>query len=255
MRASASANAERGRHLILVLQQQLVVLALGQAVQLDPDVGEERGCVFQGRQVGVVGQQRRVGGDGAQHTDVAQTAVALLEVGLEQEGHVASRGATLGHLRLEQGEVPGPEAVAPGGTRFVEEWLGDPGLAPDKPAVEQAERHPHVLGGGAEDLGGAADRVVEVDTLVPHRVPDGVGDLPDVPVAVVDQHHIEVAVGAQRAPSVAADGHQGQVALGVAGGPLGQVREPVVGLSGVAPAEFLALQPRLGQQVAAPVTE
>ncbi len=33
---------ERGRHLVLVLQQELVVLALGQAVQLHPDVGEER---------------------------------------------------------------------------------------------------------------------------------------------------------------------------------------------------------------------
>ena len=34
-------EAERRRHLVLVLQQQLVVLALGQAVELDADVGEE----------------------------------------------------------------------------------------------------------------------------------------------------------------------------------------------------------------------
>ncbi len=181
--------------------------------------------------------------------------MALFEVGLEQERNVAGSGATLGHLHLEQREVPGSQAVAPRGAGLLEERLGDPGLAPDESAVEEAERHPHVLCGGAEHLGGAADRVVEMDTLVPHRVPDGVGDLPDLPVALVDQHHIEVAVGAQRATAVATDGHQGQVAFAVAGGPLGQVREPVVGLSGVAPTEFLALQPRLGQQFAAPVTE
>ena len=76
----------------------------------------------------------------------------------------------------------------------------------------------------------------------------------DVPVAVVDEHHVEVAVGAERAPAVAADGDQGQVPLVVAGGPLGQAREPGVRLGGVAPAEFLAPQPRFRQQAAPPVT-
>ena len=77
----------------------------------------------------------------------------------------------------------------------------------------------------------------------------------DVPVAVVDEHHIEVAVGAQGAPAVAADGDEGQVPLGVAGGPIGQAGEPGVGLGGVAAAEFLALQPGLGEESAPPVTE
>ncbi len=107
--------------------------------------------------------------------------------------------AALGHLRFEQREVPGAQAVAPGGTGFFEERLGHSGLAPHHPAVEQAQGHPHVLGGGAQHLRGAANRVVEVHTLVPDRVPDGVGDGLDLPVAVVDQHHVEVAVGAQGA--------------------------------------------------------
>ena len=149
-------------------------------------------------QVGVVGQQGGEDGDGAQHADVAQPAVALLQVGFEEEGDVAGRGAAFRHLLLEQGQVPGAEPVAPGGAGLLEERLGHPRLAPDEPAVEQAERHPHVLGGHAEHLGGAADGVVEVHALVPDGVPDGVGDLPDVPVAVVDEHHVEVAVGAER---------------------------------------------------------
>ena len=246
---------ERGRHLVLILEEELVVLALGHAVELDPDVGEERGGALERRQVGVVGQERRVGRDGAQHADVAQAAVALLEIGLEQEGDVTGGGAALGHLHLEQGQVLGAQAIAPGGARLLEEWLGHLGLAPDETTVEEPERHPHVLGGGAEHLGGPAHGVVEVHALVPHRVPDAVGDLADVPVAVVDEHHIEVAVGAQRAPPVPAHGDEGQVPLIVACDPLGQAREPGIRLGSVAPAEFLAPQSGLRQQAAPPVTQ
>ncbi len=108
--------------------------------------------------------------------------MALLEVGLEEEGDVAGRGAPFGHLHLEQGQVPGAEPVTPGGAGLLEERIGHLRLAPDEAPVEQAERDAHVLGGHAEHLGGAADGVIEVHALVPHGVPDGVGDLPDVPV-------------------------------------------------------------------------
>ena len=97
--------------------------------------------------------------------------------------------------------------------------------------------------------------MIEVHALVPDRVPDAVGDRLDVPVAVVDEDHVEVAVGAQRAAPVAAHGDQGQVPLVVPGRPFGQAGEPGVGLGGVAPAELLAPEARLGQQPAPPVTE
>ena len=211
---------ERGCDLVLVLQQQLVVLTLGQPMELHPDIGQERRGAVDGRQVRVILQERGEGRDGPQHADVAQTAVTLLQVGLEQEGHVAGGGPSFGHLLLEEWEVAGTEPVAPGGAGLLQEGLDDLGLTPDEPSVEQAERHPHVLGGGGEHLGGPADRVVEVDPLVPDRVPDGVGDLGDVPVSVVDEHHIEVAVGAEGAPAVAAHGDEGQV-------PAGRRRQPV----------------------------
>ena len=230
------------------------MLTVSQSVQLDPDVGEKRRRTLQGCQVGVLGQERCVGREGSQHAEVAQAAVALLEIGLEQERDVAGLGAALGHLLLEQWEVPGAQAVAPGGSGFFEQRLGHSGFAPHHPAVKQSECHPHVLGRNAEHLGGATNGVVEVHTLVPDRVPDGVGNLPDLPVAVVDQHHIEVAVGAQGGSAVTADCHEGQVPRGVARGPFGQAGEPGIGLGGVTPAEFLALQPGLGQQAAAPVT-
>ncbi len=231
------------------------MLTLGQPMELHPDIGQECRGAVNGRQVRVIRQERGEGRDGAQHADVAQATVTLLQVGLEQEGHVAGGGPSFGHLLLEEREVASTQPVAPGGTGLLQERLHDLGLTPDEPSVEQAERHPHVLGGGAEHLGGPADRVVEVDALVPDRVPDGVSDLGDVPVSVVDEHHIEVAVGAEGAPAVAADGDEGQVPLGVAGSLFGQAGEPGVGFGSVAPAEFLAPEPGLGQQAATPITE
>ena len=158
-------------------------------------------------------------------------------------------------MLLEEREVPGTKAITPGGAGFLEEGLRDLGLSPDKTAVEQAQRHADVLGGRAEDLGRPPDRVVEVYPLVPDRVPDGVGDLPDVPVAVVDEHYIEVAVRAERAPPVAPHGHEREVPFDIAGCPFGQAGEPGVGLCGITATKFLAPQPGLGQQPAAPITE
>ena len=231
------------------------MLPLRQAVQLDPDVGEERRRAIEGIEIRVVGQQGSENRYRTQHADVAEPAVALLQVGLKEERHVTGGGAALGHLLLEEREVPGAQTVAPCGAGLLEERVRDLGLAPHEPAVEQAERHPNVLGGRAEDLGGTPDRVVEVDPLVPDRIPDGVGDLPHVPMSVVDEHHIEVAVRAERAPAVSPYRNEGQVSLDVSGCPFGQAGEPIVRLGGIAATKFLAPQARLGQQPAAPITE
>ena len=184
-----------------------------------------------------------------------QPTVALLEVGLQQEGDIARGLATLGHLHLEQGQVFGAEPLAPSGACLLEQRIGDLGLAPDESAIEKAERDPHVLGGRGQDLRRLAHGVVEVHALVPHRVPDGVGDGLDVPVAVVDEDHIEVAVGAQGAPPVPAHGQEGQVPGVLSGRLVGQPGEPGVRLGSVAAAEFHSHQAGLGQQGPPPFTQ
>ena len=181
--------------------------------------------------------------------------MALLEIWLQEECHVSRGGSALSHLLLEERQVAGTQPIAPGGPCLLQERLGDPGLAPDEPPVEEAEGHPHVIRGSGEDLGRPADGVVQVDPLVPHGVPDGVGDLADVPDAVVDEHDIEVAVRAERTPAVAPDGNQGQVPASVPSGPFCQAGEPDIRLGRIAPAEFLASQPGFGQQMAAPITQ
>ena len=80
---------EPGRHPVLVLQRQHITRAAGQAVQLDAGgqqhlVGlAQRLLVALGQQV--VGGQRRP----RQGVDVAEPSPPLLQVGLEQEGHLA----------------------------------------------------------------------------------------------------------------------------------------------------------------------
>ena len=104
-------------------------------------------------------------------------------------------------------------------------------------------------------VGGPPDGVVEVHALVPDGVPDPVGDGLDVPVAGVDEDDVQIAVGAQRLPPVAADGQEGQVALGVLGCLVRQLGEPGVGFGGIAAAEFLTLEPGFLEEPAPPVTE
>ena len=133
--------------------------------------------------------------------------MGLLQVRLEQEADVAVGAVPLGD-RLGQHAQPrrllaGPPLAGP-----LEHRLGDLGLAADHPGVEEAEGHPQVLAGHVQGLARAAHAVVEGDALVPHRVPDPVGGGGDVLAALVDQHDVEVAVGAELAPAVATDGHQ-----------------------------------------------
>ena len=182
------------------------MLALGHAVELHPDGRQQRRGADERGQVGVVGQQRRIGRDGAENVDVAQPAMTLFQVGLEQEGDVAGGRTAFGHLDLEHREVLGAEPVAPRRLGLLDEGVRQLALAPDHARIEQAEGHSEVLGGGTEHLGGPPHRVVEVHAFVPDRVPDGVGHGLDVPKPVVHEHHVEVAVGAEGAAPVAPNG-------------------------------------------------
>ena len=97
--------------------------------------------------------------------------------------------------------------------------------------------------------------MIEPHPFVPHRVPDGVGDRLYVPTPGMDEHDIEVAVGAERAPPVTPHGKKCQVTAIFSHGPVGQGREPVVGLLGVGPAEIVTLEVGLGEERSAPFPE
>ena len=116
-------------------------------------------------------------------------------------------------------------------------------IPPDEAGIEQAEGDAHVVGrGGRGHFGWPAHRMVQVHTLVPDRVPDGIGDRFYVAMTPVDQDDVEVAVGAQRASPIASDRKKCQVTVGFSHGALGDGGEPFVGLGGVGPAEIVALE-------------
>ena len=72
------------------------------------------------------------------------------------------------------------------------------------PQVEHPQRDPEVVTGGRHGLGERPDRVVEVGTGVPQRVPHLLRQRPGVDGVVVDQHHVEVGVRREVAAAVPA---------------------------------------------------
>ena len=186
-------------------------------------------------------------GRGAQRMHVAQSSVRLLEVGLEEEGDRSVAVVTLGDGG-GQDRQPAAGALSPELVDPVPYGLGDSGVASDEAGVEQSEGRPQAVFGHRHHLLGSADAVVEVDALVPHGVPEGVGDRPHLASPVVQEDDVEVAAGRQLSPSVAAGGQQGQAVVASFRRAAQQVGQPVVGLGRVGPTELAARQSRLGEQ-------
>ena len=179
---------------------------------------------------------------------VPQTSVCFFQVGLEQECNVAVCLVAELNLIAEYRE-PKVGATAPQLPCPREHGPADLRIARDDPPVQEAELHPQVLSGHGEDLGRRPDRMVEADSFVPDRVPDIVGDLRHVASLAVDEHHVEVAVGAELA--------LGRILRPPGGlypsGPLlwrlrQQFTELVVGRMAVGNAELQALKSRVCQQ-------
>ena len=122
--------------------------------------------------------------------------MGLLEVRLEQEGHVALLEVAFRHLLLERREELGGELGLPQPTDLLDHRGGHLGVSPDHPGVEQSKGDAKVGLGDAQDLLGSPHRMVDLDPLIPQRVPERLGDLLDVAAPVVDQKEVEIGVGA-----------------------------------------------------------
>ena len=69
----------------------------------------------------------------------------------------------------------------------------------DEAGVEQAQGDADVLGGDGQDFSRTTHRMVEVNALIPHRVPDGIGHGFDIAISTVDVSR-EPPVISPRAP-------------------------------------------------------
>ena len=156
----------------------------------------------------MIGQFRNGKDQGPEGGCVPKAAVRLFEVRLEQEGDVTVGGVTfLDPFR--QLVQPGGLLLCPAFLSGSDHGLGQVVVAADDPRVEQAEGNAKIGRSDFEDVIGLSDAVVEMDSLVPHRVPDPVGDTRHVLSAPMDQDHVQVAERAQFPPAIAAHGNQG----------------------------------------------
>ena len=187
MRLIGVVVAEHLGDVVLVLEQEAVERPAGGAVQLDPRRGQDLLGATQasagrsGRPAGAhrgprpAGARRRAGRRGPPSAPVPR----------ERRRRRAAGGARRSAPRARRATCPrGP---SPGIRHVLEHRARHPVVAPDEAGVEKAEGDPDVVLGGLGHLPGLADAVVETDALVPHGIPDGVGDGRDVTAPVVER--------------------------------------------------------------------
>ena len=156
------------RHLVGVLGAQHVAGAPGEAVQLRADVEQQVTASSTSR----AGRSTQLGrGERVDQLDVAQPAVAVLQVGLDAVGDrprpcVQRSWAAVGEL-VEPAADPRP----PGLPDRAADGVGQPGVAGDVPGLQQPERGAQVGRRDLDGLPGGAHGVVEPDPGVPQRVP------------------------------------------------------------------------------------
>ena len=183
--------------------------------------------------------------------DVAEAAVGLLQVGLEQEGDVAVGRVALVDL-VGQHRQPAAGSDRQWSSAWSSIGLDDRAVAGHHPPVEEPELGPEILGRRPRRT--SAGRRTEWSSRMPSShtgYQTASAMAPDVAPPVVDEHHVEVAAGAQLAPAVATHGHEGE-AVGVAvGRAFEQPGQPAVGGRRQGGAEGVAVQVRCGQKLLA----
>jgi hypothetical protein len=240
-------EAESLGHSVLLLQQQDVTWSSRRAVQLHP--GPEQHVVGLAQAVAVALQEHHLGLLGpVQRVHVAQAAPTVLQVGLEQERHLAGRAMT---LLDDHGEVAEPSArvLAPLPHRLVAQLIGEAVLAGEVAHVEERRRDGEVVTRQTTGLLHGAHRVAQLQPGIPDRVPERLGHGVHAATAVVEQQQIEIAARRQLAPPVPADGYEGDGLIRGLGGDGVEALEPGVGDAGEGSAQRCAREGTVGQQL------
>ena len=237
--------AECTRHGVLLLEEHPVEGATGDPVELDPHAEQRAGRACEAGEVHELPQARRAGAERLEDVDVPKATMGLLEVGFEEEGDIALLEVALGHLLLEGREELRGELGLPQAPDLLDHGHGHLLISPDDPGIEEAERDAKIRLGDPEDLLGATYRVVDLDPLVPQRVPERLGDLLDVASSIVDEQQVEVGVRAELSSSVAPDGHEGDPLRRSACGGRSMIGQACIGEVGERPTELRPSEPRL----------
>jgi hypothetical protein len=133
------------------------------------------------------------------HSSAWTSPPTVLQVGLEQERHLAEVLVPLLHPVVELREEPlrtGPPLPEPP----LGELVGERPVAADVAQSEQRGRGLEIVGRQLRDLVDRADAVSELEALVPHGVPEALADGPRVDVGTMEQHDVEVRLRGQLPP-------------------------------------------------------
>jgi hypothetical protein len=198
-------------------------------VQCHTDVDERSVALLERRLV--LRRDPHTGRLGPGHrVDVAEPSLTFLQVGFQQEGHLARGLVTVDHTPVQLSQ-PGRAVLPPRLARLAGERVGQTGITGDQTGRQQRGGRIEVGRGEIERLGHAAHRVPELETRVPHRVPHPTGELVDHLVTVMEDHDVEIAERRQLAAAIAADGDDGHRLLGSLSGErsVGDLGQPLVG--------------------------
>ena len=211
---------------LLLLHDQAVTAAARHAMQRVAHIEQEGDRVLPPL-VRHVGDPRC--GDPGEDGGIAQPAVRLLEIRLQQLARLAELLTAVHHQRL-QVRQPLVGHRPPVAEDRPLQLLGQRGIAGDDARVQQPEHDLDVLAGQPACLAHRADAVVQAQSGVPDRVPDPLRHPRGLRrPRLVQEQQVEVAAEGELAAAVAAHGHQAEGVLlprGRRGEPGG---EPFVG--------------------------
>ncbi len=147
-----------------------------------------------------------------QRLHVAETTVAVLQVGFEPIGDVAGRVLTHAHAVPKRFEMAFAVAT-PQRQSLLDDLRGQFVVAGQRARRDQCGGGVEVGGGEVELLVDAADGMAQLHARVPERIPDRTGERFDLlghlpRLDVVDEQEVEVALRGQLAASVPSDRQQ-----------------------------------------------
>ena len=217
--AGAIEEAEALRELRLQIEGQLVVGAAGEEVQRAADRPEEilgalEQAILIGRQHALVDELGagpdavEVLADPEQRIEVAQTALAVLDVGLDDVARVAHLAVALfalGHFRRDElGAGLGHDL----GLEPLLELVEQRSVAGEVPRLERRGPYRHVRLRHPQALVDRAHRVADLLAEVPEHIEDVLGDLlaPGRLLVGQDEEEIDVRARRKRAAAIATDG-------------------------------------------------
>ena len=202
--------AERLGHRVLLLEQQPVAGPARPTMELDPRREERAVGLFEDGVVALPQEvPRRLGP--AEGVHVAEPAAALLQVGLEEERHLAG-ASWRSRTRRESSSSHRLERFCHCSSERRGQVVGEILVAGHVAHLQERGGGVEVVGGERQRLLRRAHRVPELHSLVPDRVPDAIGQGADVGAPGVEQHDVDVGLQAELGAAVAADGDQGHPA-------------------------------------------